>query len=346
MNVFLTGGTGFIGGPLTRALLSRGWSVTALARKPETPEARALSRIGARCVAGDVTDRESMRASMTGADIVVHAAGVYEIGVDAGARARMRTINVTGTDNVLGLALELRVPRTVYVSSALVLGDTGARVRDETFVRQAGYGSFYEETKTEAHQLALQYVQRGLPLVITCPASVVGANDHSVWGYLLRLYLNGLMAPFGWTPDMINSSVHVDDVSAGIALAAEKGRLGESYLLAGDPTTLREVFGAWMTRPGGMAIRFYVPQWLAAALLAPIGPVLRWAGLPAFLSHETVTASVSLDLSSAKAARELGWTHRATREMWPAIVDEEVALLAARTKRDIVSRLNPVVPAA
>ena len=77
MKVFLTGGTGFIGQPLTKSLLARGWNVVVLVRRPDSPLARALNQMGAQCVAGDVTDRESMRAGMTGADILVHNAGWY-----------------------------------------------------------------------------------------------------------------------------------------------------------------------------------------------------------------------------------------------------------------------------
>src|SRR5919201_1365119 len=135
MKVFLTGGTGFIGQPLTKSLLARGWNVVALVRKPDSPPARALTRMGAQCIAGDVTDRESMRAGMTGADIVVHNAGWYEVGVHKSARALMHTINVTGTENVLSLAQELGIPRTVYVSSGAYYGDTGLQARDETFQR-------------------------------------------------------------------------------------------------------------------------------------------------------------------------------------------------------------------
>src|SRR3970282_1470973 len=102
MKVFLTGGTGFIGQPLTQSLMARGWNVVALVRNSSSPPARALTKMGARCVAGDVTDRESMRAAMTGADIVVHNAGWYEFGVQGNARKLMRAVNVTGTDNVLG----------------------------------------------------------------------------------------------------------------------------------------------------------------------------------------------------------------------------------------------------
>ena len=81
MKVFLTGGTGFIGRSLTRALLSRNWNVTALVRNPRSPQAQALDALGAELVAGDITDRESVRAGMAGADAVVHNAGSYEYGV-------------------------------------------------------------------------------------------------------------------------------------------------------------------------------------------------------------------------------------------------------------------------
>lgn len=117
MKVFLTGGTGFIGLPLTQALISRGWHVVALVRNPGSPQAQALMKMGTRCVVGDVTDRESMRTGMTGADIVVHNAAWYEIGITKKAQSLMQAINVTGTDNVLSLAQELGIPRTVYVSS-------------------------------------------------------------------------------------------------------------------------------------------------------------------------------------------------------------------------------------
>ena len=75
MKVFLTGGTGFIGQPLTRQLLSRGWEVIALVRKPDGAQARALKQLGAQCVPGDITDRESMRAGMAGADLPQRGAG-------------------------------------------------------------------------------------------------------------------------------------------------------------------------------------------------------------------------------------------------------------------------------
>ena len=147
MKVFLTGGTGFIGRSLTLSLLARGWKVVVLVRRPDSPQARSLIKMGAECVPGDVTDRETMRAGMTEADLVVHNAAWYEVGVSKSAHKLMYAINVTGAENVLSLALELGIPRTVFVSSAVYYGDTGQETRDETYRRQAPYRFFYEQTK-------------------------------------------------------------------------------------------------------------------------------------------------------------------------------------------------------
>ena len=157
------------------------------------------------------------------------------------------------------------------------------------------------------------------------------------------MYLNRLMAPYAFSPDMMISPVHAKDVGQGITLAAEKARIGETYLLAGDPMRLREVFEIGMTKPGGFKVRFYVPRWLAWAMFAPLEPLQRLVGLPAFISGETVAASsVSLNFSSAKAQRELGWTYRPAKEIWLGIIDQELKLLASRQKRDLVARLKPV----
>jgi len=342
MKVFLTGGTGFIGQALIQSLMARGWTVVALVRNANSPQARALTKMGAQCASGDVTDRESMRADMTGADIVVHTAGWYEFGVTGNGRQLMHAINVIGTDNVLSLTLELGIPRSVYASSTMYYGETGPEAEDETYQRQKPYNSYYEQTKAEAHQIAQQYQQRGLPLIIVCPNGVVGPNDHSNYGYFLRMYLNRLLTPYAWAPDVINSLVHVNDVGEGIALAAEKGRIGETYILAGEPTSRREMVQIWMTKPGGFKVRFYIPHWLAKVMFAPMEPLQRLAGLPAAVSRESVSASVSLNYSGAKAQRELGWTYRPAKEMWLGIIDQELELLASRQKRDLVARLKPV----
>ncbi len=343
MKVFLTGGTGFIGQALTRELLARGWSISALVRKPEALSARALSKLGAQCTAGDVTDRESMRAEMAGADIVIHNAGHYEFGLNAAGKRRMQAINVISTENVLSLALELGIPRSVYVSTVWAFGDTGKQLRDETFKRHTPCRTWYEQTKTDAHAIAQKYQKRGLPLIIACPNGVVGTNDHSFLGYFLRLYLNRMMPPLAWSPDSVSSLVEVNDLARGITLAAEKGRSGETYIFAGEPKSTREHLAIWTLRPGAFKVRGWLPAGWMAASFWPLEPLQRAAGLPAFLSRETVRgATASLYYSSEKAQRELGWSHRSAQEMWLTTIDSELELLARRKKRDLISRLKPV----
>jgi nucleoside-diphosphate-sugar epimerase len=342
VQVFLTGGTGFIGRPLTRALVARGWDVTALVRRPDSPEARMLEKFGARLAAGDVTDPASLRPAMRGADLVVHSAGRYEYGVDRARAQRMRAVNVDGTEHVLRLAHERDLPRTVYVSTVQAFGDSGPEPRDESFARRTPCRTAYERSKTDAHEIALRY-QRSAPVVIVCPNAVIGPDDHSPWGYFLRLYINGAMPPMAWSPRTVHAPVHVDDLAEGIVLAAEKGRPGETYALSGEARTFREHLACWRRRPGACAPRLWLPAWLAAASFAPLEPLQRMLGLPAFISRETVRAgAASWHYRSDKARRELGWTYRPAETMWLETIDEELELLHAREDQSLLQRLRPL----
>src|SRR5215470_4187837 len=340
MRAFLTGGTGFIGQALARAIRDRGWQLDALVRRPDSISAHYLATLGATLIAGDVTQRESMRAAMARADLLIHNAGVYEFGADPGLRQRMQAANVTGTENTLGLALEVSVPRSIYVSSTLATGATGVEPVDETYVRRAPSATEYERTKTDAHDIALRMRGRGLPLIIACPNSVVGPNDHSVFGYLLRMYLLHLLPPLAWDPEVIQSQVHVRALAEGIALIAENGRIGENYLLCGEPTSLRQLFAFWKPHRGGFAPKLWLPPALMKAMFVPLEPLFRLAGLPAIFSRETVKATVHLNYSSAKVQRELGWSFPSAADMWPQIIERERRILELRT--GVRAKLRPM----
>ncbi len=310
MKVFLTGGTGFIGTPLTRALVKRGWEVTVLTRSGNSPT-------GAKGVKGDVTEQASLRAAMTGADLVIHNAGWYELGISAADRPKMQAINVQGTQNVLELAQELKIPRVVYTSSTTALGDTNGEIVNEGFVRRAPYTTYYEETKTAAHALALKFQAQGLPLVIACPAQVIGPGDHSPFGWYARLYVRGLLPPIIWAPEGTFTFGYMDDVAEGLALAAEKGQVGELYFLGGGDITLRRLVRVWKEAVGGIPPFIWLPRPLAVMQGLLIGPVLRLLGLSAFISKEVVEGSyVSFRYSSEKAKHQLGWQPRSVEQAW------------------------------
>jgi dihydroflavonol-4-reductase len=333
MNVFLTGATGFIGQPLTRALLRRGWQITALVRRPDSPAAQALAAEGVRLVAGDVvdTDRAALKAAMQGHDLVFHNAGWYEIGVSGAAQARMWAVNVQGTENILGLAVELGVPRVVYTSSAIVLGDTGDVLADESFTRRAKPATFYEHSKTEAHAVALRYQAQGAPLIIVSPGFVIGPGDPAPFGHFARLYVRGLFPPAPWARESCFTIGHVDDVAEAMALAAERGRAGATYLVAGTPITMPAIMDTWRPLPGGFKQRFWMPRRLAwlTGLLAE--PVLRLMGHTAFISREVVQGSHGkMRVSSALAEKELGARFRSAEQAWRDTLTAERALIGRR----------------
>jgi len=336
VRIFLTGGTGFIGQALVRAMRQRGWAIHALVRDARAAPARWIAAQGCTLAAGDVTRSDGLAQAMAGADVVLHNAGVYELGAGTKQRRQMQQVNVRGTDHVLGAALEAGIARTVYVSTVWGLGASGyppepAWPKDESQRHDRNYLTRYEHSKAEAHQVALAWRTKGLPLVIAMPNAVVGANDHAVFGYFLRLYMLGAMPPAAWGGDTVISMVHVDALAEGLCVAAERANIGEDYLFCGEPISIRALFEHWGRYKGGMVRRVWLPRWLMRWPMALLEPLQRALGLPAFLSRDTVDATKAhLNYSSAKARRDLDWKHPGIEEMWELIVREERDLIAQR----------------
>jgi dihydroflavonol-4-reductase len=317
--------------------------VTALVRNPNSAQSQALSKMGAHLATGDITDRESMRAAMKDADMVIHSAGHYEYGMNKAGREIMHAVNITGTDNVLGLAHELKIPRTLYISTVQAFGESGTQPRDESFARQTPCRTEYERSKTEAHEIAMQYQKKGLPLIIICPNGVIGVNDYSAWGYFMRMYINRVMPPTAWSPKTTHALVHMDDITQGIMLAAEKGRIGETYILSGEAKSFREHMKIWDQRPGALKPMIWLPAQIAALMFSTLEPFQRMMGLPAFISRETVIGgATNWYYTSEKAKRELGWGHRSAESMWLAAIDGEIKLLSKRKKQKLLQRLKPL----
>ena len=131
MKAFVTGGSGFIGSYLIRQLVAQGYEVFALVRS--SLSATFVEANGAQAIQGNVLDVESMRDSMQGSDVVFHLAAWYKVGSPDWMKAEV--VNVQGTRNVLTLAHELGIPKTVYTSTVAVFGDTKGQIVDETYTR-------------------------------------------------------------------------------------------------------------------------------------------------------------------------------------------------------------------
>ena len=310
MDVFLTGATGFIGGEVARRLRARGDAVRALVRDPE--RAQHLVAIGCTLVPGDLSDESRLTAACAGADAVIHCAAVYEVGVPEERRSVLVDTNVGGTERVLGAALSAGVRKAVYVSTVAVFGNTRGQVVDEQYVKPSDVPStsVYEETKALAHRRAHEIAERGLPLVTVQPGVVYGPDDPSTVGDLFTRFLAGRLPALPF-PELGVTPVHRDDVADGVLRALEQGVAGESYVLAGEPTSMRELLTVLAGVSGRRAPTRTVPTLLIKAL-APLGRVAATPlGFPPNL-RELITSSdgVTFWASSAKAQRELGWTPR------------------------------------
>jgi nucleoside-diphosphate-sugar epimerase len=239
----------------------------------------------------------------------------------------MEQINVSGTENVLGLAVELGVPKIVYTSTATIFGDTHGLVVDESYQRDSPFDSAYDRTKYQAQQVAERYIAQGAPVIIVMPAQVYGPADHSVIGTFLRLHLRRLL-PIMPGADTGFSLVYVDDVAEGHVLAAEKGKIGQSYILGGDILTAGDAFQV-TARLAGVPAPLLL---LGSNWITPLKPLARWVErfvtLPPLLSAEVMhSLGCTWWFTSAKAERELGYTHRSIEEGMAETVLWEAAQL-------------------
>ncbi len=333
MRVLITGGTGFIGKPLTRRALQRGWNVTLVVRTPDSRVARELADQGANLVLGDVTDRATLEAafSVTQPELFFHNAGWYELGIPRRMRRRMWAVNVEGTENALTLAAEHDVHKSIYTSSTTALGDTGGELVDERFTRRAEPLSYYEYTKSEAHELALRHQAAGEPVVIACPAQAIGPGDHSAFGQFVRLFVRGLLPPFIWGAESIFTFGHVDEVAEALVLAGEKGTPGELYFVGGKELFMRKMVNVWGDAANRKPPFIWLPKPIALAQAALIAPLLRLAGKQAFISPEVVRSSfVSFRYSSAKAEEQLGAHFRSAEQAWSDTIEAEISRLSSK----------------
>lgn len=310
MNVFVTGGAGFIGLAVVRRLVARGDRVVAVVRDAE--RATALRELGVDLRQGDLQRTPAIVDAMRGSETAIHLAGSYRIGILASERPAMLDANVGLVHRVLDAAATVGLERLVHVSTVNVFGDTHDRIVDERHRRDLadGFLSYYDETKFLAHRAVEERIAAGAPVVIAMPGVVYGAGDHSAFGQQLKGAHDGTLGyiVFG---DTGITAVFVDDVAAGIVAALDRGRIGEAYVVAGENTRARDAM-AVAARAGGHRLpRFELPTALLKVGSRVPASLARLAGVPENL-REVLSAALGVTYwaSSAKAASELGYTPR------------------------------------
>jgi nucleoside-diphosphate-sugar epimerase len=310
VRAFVTGATGFIGRHVVGRLRERGDQVVALVRSPH--KAGSLQDLGCSLTEGSLADDGSLRRGMEGADAVFHLAADYRAGIPTSERPAMFEANVRGTERVLDAAIEATGPRVVYVSTVNVFGNTRGKVVEETYRRDPadGFLSYYDETKYRAHVMAEERIADGAPVVIAQPGGVYGPGDHSDLGNAIERIRTGRL-PFKVFPETGFTFLHVDDAAAGIVLCHDRGRIGESYVLGGQLTTLGEFIDLVAAVSGRRPPRITVPA-AVVKMGIPFGrQVGRLLGVQPNL-RELIRAAegVTYWATDQKARRELGYTAR------------------------------------
>lgn len=263
MRALVTGATGFAGRHLTRALLARGYQVTALART--AAGAKALSEDGVSATIGDVRDPAAVAEAVRGADVVFHLAAAFRQAKLADSE--YAAVNVEGTRIVIQAAAAASVSRFVHCSTVGVHGDTGPGPATETTPLGA-LDDAYNRTKLEAEQSALELFRRtGMEGVVLRPSVGYGPGEPR-YAKLFRSIRRGRFVMIGSGETRYNM-VYITDVCDGVIRAAERPEaVGEVFILGGaENVTLNTLAALIAELVGGRVPRLRVP-------LAPI----RWAG--------------------------------------------------------------------
>ncbi len=298
----VTGANGFVGAHVARALLQSGREVRAMARGAS--DMRALEGVECETVAADLRDPDSIERAVAGCDEVFHVAADYRLWVPD--EAPMYAANVDGTRNIIAASLRARVSRIVYTSTVGALGGGG---REDSPVSISEMIGPYKRSKFLAERAALDAARAGAPIVIVNPSTPIGPLDYkpTPTGRIVVDFLNRRIPAY---IDTGLNLVCVEDVAHGHLLAAERGRIGEKYILGGENLTLKQMLARLGQIAGLPAPKFRAP-WIAAYAFALAGEAIARA-----ITHRAPRASLvevrmarkKMFFDSGKARAELGYT--------------------------------------
>jgi dihydroflavonol-4-reductase len=307
--VFLTGGSGLVGGALATRLVERGDEVVALARSDEAE--RALAARGARVVRGDVLDEDALAAGMEGCALLYHVAGINTMCPDD--PAALFHVNVRGAELAVRAAARAGVPRVVLTSSAASLGEAHGTVGDERTPHRGTYLSVYERTKHEGELAAFAAARStGVELVAINPSSVQGPGRSGGTARILLACVNGRLPAF---IDTHISIVDLADCAEAHVLGAERGRDGERYVINGATITAREALDIVSALAGVEREPKIVPASVARAAGGVVELAYKLRGKKPPLCREMVrTLLHGHRYDGSRAMRELGLTYTPVKE--------------------------------
>lgn len=302
--ILVTGGTGFLGSHLVKKLLAQGEAVRVLART-NSPKAN-LENLSVEFIEGDLRNAASLFKAVEGVSIVYHVAADYRL-IYKNPKELYDT-NVQGTINLLTACKKNNISKIVYTSSVATIGipkdgTPGNENTPATLIDMIGH---YKRSKFLAEQEALNFAKEGLPVIIVNPSTPVGSHDRkpTSTGQMILDFLNRRMPAYVETGLNI---IDAEDVADGHILAAQKGRIGERYILGNRNMTLLEIFNALSTLTGLSSPKVKIPLWVAYAFGLTDKVVSEWIlkREPQIPLEGVKMARKKMFFSAAKAIKEL-----------------------------------------
>ncbi len=301
---FVTGGSGFVGRALIRALVDRGDEVVALARSDGA--AAAVRAAGAEAARGDLDGREAMAEAMRGCDVVFHAAAKVE---DWGSREDFMRVNVAGTANALEASKMAGVRRFVHIGTEAAFVDGSALAHiDESRPLPTSWLGLYPETKARADVLVR--AATGIEAMVVRPRFIWGHGDTSLLPKIADAAAKGKLRWIGGGT-YPTSTCHVANVCEGALCAAERGQAGAAYFLTdGAPVETRRFVSALLRSAGVTPPTATVPFWVArsgAWLAEATWKMFGKAGAPPITRSAVQLFGREVTVDDGRARRELGY---------------------------------------
>jgi len=311
MKTLVTGATGFLGSAIVRELLKDGTEVMVLLRK--NSDTSNIDGLDVEKIYGDIQDRESVKSALKGCDTLYQTAALYAFW--ARDSKVFYDINVEGTKTILNAALEQGMKKVVYTSSAITMGSHGAETpaNEESEFNLWKMGDHYSISKYLGEVEALKIANQGLPLVIVNPTGITGVRDikPTPTGKVIVDFLNRKMRAY---MDAGGNFVDVEDVARGHILAAQKGRIGERYILGNENMSVVDLFRLIEELTGVKPPSFKIPYSVALVLGYMNQLITSITRKPPIVSAPMVRmGSKYTYCDSSKAINELGFTQTPIR---------------------------------
>jgi dihydroflavonol-4-reductase len=263
MKTLVTGGAGFLGSHIVRALLAEGKKVRILTLPSESTA--AIEDLDVETMNGDVTKIETLYPAVKGCDEIYHVAGV--VSYWRRHREKQYKVHVEGTRNICRVALESGIKKMIHTSSAVTIGfsrDKDKILNEKSTFNQERCNLGYVETKKEGEEEVLKAIQRGLNAVIVNPATMFGERDYDLNAGELIVKIAQKKMPAAPSGGM--NFIDVTDAAYGHLLAMKHGRTGERYLLGCENLTYDQLFEIISDSTGVAAPKIHVPYFVALFL--------------------------------------------------------------------------------